>query len=211
MKKFLLGWGMIFFSLPNPLYAQKQFVFAFFSPEAGVLSSQNRLNDFSDRFLDVYQNKVALAGVLEDGSWFYMLDSPSSQKAREWIVPLSNTEVKSFTIELFPGIVRAGIPCSDNPDKEGNYTFVRFDSHITKFNVRNAPQLFKIHDDHLKKIKNTGNVVMEALFANDDGGIMILHGGLEREVVYSDPAVINGFLEPEIHKMKLISSSFCGR
>ena len=204
MKKYVLLWV---FTMAHMAYSQEQVVFMSSAPDTKDARGQNDLKDFSDRFLEVYKNRSTLAGLLENGSRVYLLSTPSTLKTRKWIEQIGFEG--SVSVELFPATIRVSRLCSDNKTLESNYTLIRFDSHITKFNVRDAPQLFKIHDDHLKKIKNTGNVVLEALFANDDGGVLILRGKVDREVIYSDPAVIDGFLLPQIHEMKLTWGSFC--
>lgn len=206
MKKYALLWA---FTMTHLAYSQEQVVFMFSTPHNKDTGAKSDLMDFSDRFQEAYQNRLTLAGWLEDGSMVYLLGTPSVPEAREWIEQIGYKESGSVSIELIPAAIRVNRLCSDNKTLEANYTFIRFDSHITKFNVRNAPQLFKIHDDHLKKIKNTGNVVLEALFANDDGGVLVLRGKVEQEVIYSDPAVVNGFLSPQIYEMRLTGGSPC--
>ena len=206
MKKYVLLWA---FTMTHLAYSQEQVVFMFSTSHTKNTAGKSDLMDFSDRFLEVYQKRLTLAGWLEDGSMVYLLGALSVPEAREWIEQIGYEESGSVSVELIPATTRVNRLCSDNKTLEAHYTFIRFDSHITKFNVRNAPQLFKIHDDHLKKIKNTGNVVLEVLFANDDGGVLVLRGEVEREVIYSDPSVVNGFLSPQIYEMRLTGGLRC--
>lgn len=89
------------------------------------------------------------------------------------------------------------------------YNFVRYTSHITKFNVQHVPQLLKMHDDYLRKITTTGNVLIEGVFSNSDGGFMIIQGDLAKEVIMADPTYHAGFTIPEIRNVFLPEGAIC--
>ncbi|MEM6523474.1 MAG: hypothetical protein AAGF85_08245 [Bacteroidota bacterium] len=77
-------------------------------------------------------------------------------------------------------------------------TFVKYNSHITKFNVQDLPKLFRLHDEHINKINKTGNILLEGFLDNDDGGFLLMMGTVDKKVISTDPAVVNGIIEPEV-------------
>jgi hypothetical protein len=89
------------------------------------------------------------------------------------------------------------------------YNFVRFDAIITKSTATNFPEILKRHDDYLKQIGKTGAVVTEAIFGDRDGGILIVRGDLQPEVIESDPAVQEGLLQYQVKRLNIAKGSFC--
>ena len=105
---------------------------------------------------------------------------------------------KEYSLDIVFCELRMGNPC-DLVDKVGNtsLTMVKYNSHITKFNVQDSPELFRMHDEHIKNIISAGNVVLEGVLDNDDGGFMLMIGNVEDQVLNLDPAVVNGIIEVE--------------
>ncbi len=119
-------------------------------------------------------------------------------------------EKRQLQIERYYWKQRIGNLCSINGEMEFvPYTFVKFDTYITKFNVRLADDYFKLHDDFIKALQNTGNVVSEGEFSNSDGNTLILKGNVTKEVIMSDPVVGLGFMIPTIKKVWLPNGIFC--
>jgi uncharacterized protein YciI len=89
------------------------------------------------------------------------------------------------------------------------YNFVRFMPQITKFTAPTYPQIFKKHDEYLKQLEATGNVIAEGIFGDTDGGIIVLKGELRQEVFENDPGVTEMLLEFQIKKLWVAKGSFC--
>ncbi len=67
----------------------------------------------------------------------------------------------------------------------------------------------KRHDDYIKEqFSKTGNVVAEGIFGND-GGILILKGDTQKEIMEADPGVQEALLQFEIKKLYIAKGSFC--
>jgi len=93
------------------------------------------------------------------------------------------------------------------PTQTTKYSFVRYIPNIAKFNVQDAPELFGKHDNYLKEIKKTGNVIAEGIFGDSEGGILIMKGELDAAVVERDPAVQDGLLQFDIKKLWIANGS----
>ena len=90
-----------------------------------------------------------------------------------------------------------------------NYTFVRFDAIVSKATAQNFADLVRQHDEYLKQIGQTGNVVTEAVFGEREGGILIMRGDVQRDVFDQDPAVQQGLIQFEVKKFYTAKGSFC--
>lgn len=156
------------------------------------------------------EDKLLVAGPFDGGGGIFIMNTASVKEAKEWISTDPAIAANRYRIETLPWTQRAGGLCLiDSTAAFVTYTFVRYNTHITKFNVQQAPQWFKAHDDYLEEIKAAGNVISEGVFDNSDGGVMVLRGQVEPEVIMSDPAVKNGIIQPEIKKIWVGKGAFC--
>ena len=67
----------------------------------------------------------------------------------------------------------------------------------------------KKHDEYLKTIEKSGNVIAEGIFGDREGGILIMKGDLQKEVIEFDPAVQEGLLELDFKQLYIARGSFC--
>lgn len=158
------------------------------------------------------EGKLLMSGPLEYGGSILILNTQSAKEAREWLKEDPAVWSGLYRIEILPWNARIGHFC--HPDHAADYeryTFIRYNTFITKFNVRQAPVLFQQHDVHLKKLAGTGNVLLEGYFENSDGGIMIMQGHVEHEVLTADPSVKNGIIQPEVTHIWLKPGSICDK
>ena len=70
--------------------------------------------------------------------------------------------------------------------------------------MQHVPQLQSAHYNYLKQLKNIGSVLVEGHFNNDDGGLLLVEGSIDDDVINSDPTIMSGFIIPEILKMNMI-------
>lgn len=89
------------------------------------------------------------------------------------------------------------------------YTFIRYIPTITKFNVQKSGETFKKHEDYLKQIARTGNVVAEGYFPNRDGGILIMKGEVDPALIEADPSMSDTVFSIEYKKLWVGKGSFC--
>ncbi len=156
------------------------------------------------------EEKLLVAGPFEGGGGIFIMNTTSTKEAERWIRTDPAIAANRYRIEILPWTPRVGDACLVSTEAEFvTYTFVRYNTHITKFNVQDAPIHFKAHDDYIDEIVDAENVVSEGVFANSDGGVMILRGDIEKEVIMNDPAVRNGIIQPEIKKIWVGKGSFC--
>jgi hypothetical protein len=90
-----------------------------------------------------------------------------------------------------------------------NYHFVHFKPNVMKFNVQEGEQTVKKHDEFVRSLAKSGNVVAHASFGGLDGGILVMKGDLQQEVILQDPAVGAGLFEPEFKKLWIAKGAFC--
>lgn len=156
------------------------------------------------------EGKLTVAGPFVGGGGLFILNTGSITEANEWLATDPAISNNRFKIEVYPWTVRIGNICLVDETAEFiQYNFVRFDSHITKFNVREAPRHMSNHDLYVNELVKTGNVLNAGTFANTDGATLVMKGDLDPDVIDQDPAVKTGFLEPTIKKIWVGKGSFC--
>jgi hypothetical protein len=69
--------------------------------------------------------------------------------------------------------------------------------------------IIKKHNEFLKQLSTTGNVITEGIFGEQDGGILVMKGDLQKEVIESDPGVQEGLLNLTFKKLWIAKGSFC--
>lgn len=135
----------------------------------------------------INSSEVVLNIKLSDGSHAIILSGNPT---------ISEPEKSSYNLKVTPMIVAYDRICDLSNEVKG--VFVQQDTHITKFNVQQVPQLQRSNDEFIKRLKETGNVMFQSLFDNDDGGLILIVGELNNEVIYANPVVKSGFIIPEI-------------
>lgn len=156
------------------------------------------------------EGKLLVAGPFNSGGGIFIMNTTSTKEARKWISTDPAIAANRYHIETLPWTPRVGGACLvDTTAEFVTYTFVRYNTLITKFNVQDAPRLFKQHDDYLKKIEASGNVISEGFFANSDGGVLVMKGDVGPEVIMNDPTVKNGIIQPVIKQIWVGKGSFC--
>ncbi len=153
--------------------------------------------------------RLLVAGPFEGGGGIFIFNSRSVAEVTQWLDDDPGVKAKRWNVEVQPYRWRVGQPrLVQEPIEMTDYQFVRFVPYIAKFNINDAPELLKKHDDYLKEIQKTGNVVAEGTFGDTEGGILVIKGDLNRTVIESDPAVHEGLLEIEIKKWFVARGAF---
>ena len=204
----------LFISFFSQLQAQHNHVLVVFSNQQAHTDRQElrQLFDKHLEYLDSLRlnNKLEAYGTFENGGSVAIIRSSDIRAVRDIMAKNPILTSQAFRAEYFHTHVRFGGFC---PNAEGDmvrYNFVSYTSHITKFNVQHVPQLLKAHDDYLKEITATGNVLLEGVFSNSDGGFLIIKGDLAKEVITGDPTYLAGFTIPDIKDIFITSGMLCG-
>lgn len=202
---------MIFAS--TAVFGQKNYVVAFFKvkAESSVTKEEKQIleSTLAEQIQKLEQEgKLLVSGPFEGGGGFFILDSENVSAASNWV---SDSKIKeAFVIELLPWTQRKGSICNMNGKSDyRKYSFVKYNTHITKFNIRQWPELLGEHHRFLKTLYKSHKVVANGDFSNQDGGILIIEGEIEKELIMSDPSVINGIMEPDFKTVWLAQNSFC--
>lgn len=158
------------------------------------------------------EGKLLVAGPFDGGGGIFIFNSNSMDTVKQWLSTDPGVQANRWRIEVFPYIPRVGSVCVVDADVEMvTYTFIRYISTITKFNVQKAGETFKKHDDYLKKIVETGNVVTEGIFPNRDGGILVMRGDVDPAMIEADPSMADAVFSIEYKKLWVGKGSFCER
>ena len=155
------------------------------------------------------EGKLVAAGPFDGGGGIFIFNSSSIEEVKRWLATDPGVQAERWKIEMLPFQFRLG---KDMPLKEPyemvSYQFIRYTPNIAKFNIQEVPELFVRHDDYLKEIKRTGNVIMEGIFGDTEGGVLVMKGDLDSAVIERDPAVQQGLLQFEIKKLWIAKGAF---
>ncbi len=156
------------------------------------------------------EGKLISAGPFDAGGGIFIFKSKSAAEVQEWLNTDPGVQANRWRVEVLPYFPRTGSACAVNePYEMVTYQFVRYIPNIAKFNIQHAPETFNKHDNYLKAIIKTGNVVTEGTFGDSEGGILVIRGDLQLEVIEMDPAVREGLLEIELQKLWIAKGAFC--
>lgn len=156
------------------------------------------------------EGKLLAAGPFDGGGGIFIFKSNTKKQVEEWLSTDPGVQAKRWNIEIFNYQPRIGSVCSvGEPYEMTNYTFVRFGLNLTKYTVTQLPDELKAHDDYVKKLVPAGNVIAEGSFGAEEGGILIMNGDFQQEVIERDPAVQKGFMEFDFKKLFIAKGSFC--
>ena len=215
MKKFLLA---TVFSLVTFLtYSQPKtytIVFLNHKPDAEKIDKETQTKLFEAHMANINslakEGKLLAAGPFDGGGGIFILNTTSVPEAQSWVETDPAVKAKRWNIEILPYIPRVGSICpASEPLEMVKYTFVRFNGIVDKFTASSYPDLVRQHDDFLKKISKTSEVVTEAIFGANEGGVLVVKGDLSPDAFSTDPGVQQGFLDVEFRKLYIARTSFC--
>jgi uncharacterized protein YciI len=198
------------------LHAQQQYIFVFLNkkPDAQKISPEESKKIMEGHMANINrlakEGKLLAAGPFEGGGGLFVFASQSVDEAKGWLSTDPGVQAQRWNVELYPYQPRVGGICPvSEPYEMTFYSFVRFNAVVSKFNAATYPQIIQKHDNYLKQLTQTGNVVTEAIFGDHDGGIIVMKGEVDRSVFESDPGVQEGLIDLEIKKLYIAKGSFC--
>lgn len=213
MKKLLF---IVFVCFTSNTFGQNPYVFVFLNkkPDAEKLS-----DDDSKKIMEGHMNnmgrlakegKLIAAGPFEGGGGIFIMKTSSVDEAKGWISTDPGVQAKRWNVEVLPFTPRQGQVCvAKEPYEMVFYSFVRFNAVVSKFNAATYPTIIKQHNDYLKEIAKTGNVIIEGIFGDHDGGIMIMKGEVGQALFETDPGVQEGLIDIQTKKLYIAKGSFC--
>lgn len=156
------------------------------------------------------EGKLIAAGPFDGGGGIFIFNSTSIDQTREWLATDPGVQANRWNVEVFPFYIQAGSICAaKEPYEMVTYAFVRYVAQVTKFTAPTYPEIFKRHDDYIRELAKTGNVLLAGNFGQYEGGILIMKGDVQREVPENDPGVKELLMEFTQLKLWIAKGSFC--
>jgi uncharacterized protein YciI len=119
--------------------------------------------------------KLLAAGPFHGGGGIFILSTTSTEEAKQWLSTDPGVQANRWNVEILPYTPRYGSVCSvKEPYEMVNYQFVRYDAVVSKFTAGNYPQIIKKHNEYLRQLTSTGNVLTEEIFCELYGGILVM-------------------------------------
>lgn len=154
--------------------------------------------------------RLVAAGPFEGGGGLFIMKTASLDSINKWIAPDPGVQAKRWRIEMLPYFPKHGGVCLVNePYEMVMYSFARFDAVRSKSTAGIYPQIIREHEDQMKKLSATGNLVTSASFGDNEGGIVVLKGETDKSVFEADPGVQQGLLELTFKKLYIAKGAFC--
>lgn len=156
------------------------------------------------------EGKLLAAGPFEGGGGLFILNTPSLEQAQEWVATDPAVQANRWNIEVLAYTPRIGSVCPvSEPYEMVTYTFVRFNAIVEKHTASTYPNLIRQHDDYVKRVASASQVVTEATFGPNEGGILVVKGELAPDSFAADPGVQQGLLDVQLKKLYIAKTSFC--
>ena len=157
------------------------------------------------------EGKLIVAGPFEGGGGIFILNTTSVEEATQWLSTDPGVQANRWNVEILHYTPRIGSACAvGEPYEMVTYNFIRFTPQVTKVTTGNYPEIFQRHDDYIKnQFSATGNVIAEGTFGDHEGGILILKGELQKEIIEADPGVQEALLQFDIKKLWVAKGAFC--
>lgn len=157
------------------------------------------------------EGKLIAAGPFEGGGGLFIFRSNSKKEVEEWLSTDPGVQAKRWNTETLPYTPRTGSVCSvKEPYEMTMYNFVRYEINVSKDTFSDLPEAIKEHDQYLKKLVYDNNdVVTEAVFGDNEGGILVMKGELSKQLIDQDPAVQKQTFTATIKKLYIAKGAFC--
>jgi uncharacterized protein YciI len=154
--------------------------------------------------------RLVAAGPFEGGGGLFIMNTTSIDSINKWIAPDPGVQAKRWKIEMLPYFPKHGGVCAvREPYEMIMYSFARFDAVRSKSTAGTYPQIIKLHEEQIKQLSTTGNLITSASFGDNEGGIVVMKGEVDRAVFEADPGVQQGLLELTFKKLYIAKGAFC--
>jgi uncharacterized protein YciI len=156
------------------------------------------------------EGKLLAAGPFDGGGGIFIFNTTSQDEAETWLSTDPGVQASRWTLEILPYTPRTGSVCPvAEPFEMVSYTFIRFTAIIQKYTASNYPMIIRQHEAFLKKVVDPSDIVTEATFGPNEGGILIVKSELPSDAFSIDPGVQQGLLDVQMKKLYIARSSFC--
>ena len=156
------------------------------------------------------EGKLLAAGPFEGGGGLFIMNTTSLEEAEGWVATDPAVQAERWNIELLPYIPRTGSVCPvSEPYEMVMYTFVRFNATVHKATASTYPVIIGQHEKFMRERVDPSKIVTEAIFGDNEGGILIVKDELPADLFAQDPGVQQGLLDVDTRKLYIARKSFC--
>jgi uncharacterized protein YciI len=157
------------------------------------------------------EGKLIAAGPFDGGGGIFIFRPASTtEEVKGWLSTDPGVVAQRWNVEILGYTPFIGSVCAvGEPYEMVSYNFIHFKPNVMKFNVQDAEQTVKKHNEFVRKLAAGGNVITASSFGGLDGGILVMKGEIQQEVILQDPAVVEALFEPEFKKLYIAKGAFC--
>jgi uncharacterized protein YciI len=216
VMKILLLASLFIFPPLACLSQQKSYTIVFLNkkPDAEKISEEASQKLFEGHMANIRrlgeEGKLLAAGPFDGGGGLFIFNTTSVEEAESWVSSDPAVQARRWNVEILPYTPRIGSLCPVSGNIQMvSYTFVRFNAIVEKFTAANYPNIIREHDAYVKKVVNSSDIITEAIFGPNEGGILIVRSELPADAFANDPGVQQGLVHVEMKKLYIAKSSFC--
>lgn len=214
MKKLLL---IAFVILPLSGFCQSKtytIVFLNKKPDAEQIDKETTAKLMEGHMANINrlarEGKLLAAGPFDGGGGLFIFNTTSLDEAKAWVATDPAVQANRWNIEILPYTPRIGSVCPvSEPYEMVSYTFVRFNAIVEKFTASSYPILIRKHEAYIEENIDPSNIVTEAVFGPNEGGILVLRNEVTPDAFAEDPGVQQGLIRPQVKKLYIAKTSFC--
>ncbi|MBI3003991.1 MAG: hypothetical protein HYY49_01080 [Ignavibacteriales bacterium] len=155
------------------------------------------------------EGKLLAAGPFHGGGGIFVLNTGNVSEANGWLASDPAVRAKRWKLDVIPYRPTVGSICSVGENYEMvSYSFVRYDADTVTSDEK-IKELWLTHDEYRKNIAPRDSVMAEGILGEKKGGILVVKGTLDEELLKKDPAVQQGVLKPTLKRIWIAKGSFC--
>ena len=194
----------------------KTFVFLYSKPDKTELSESEVATLMTKHLANIdrlaKEGKILVAGPFDGGGGIFILSTGSLSEAQTWLSTDPAVKADRWNIEMYPFSVSQGKLCTPvEPYEMVTYNFVRFSPHnqIANYKMSGANESEPTTIDVVQQLQLNNALLIEADFANEDGGIFIYKGEDQSDLINKDSSVQNGEMDVFFKTIWLAKGGFC--
>jgi uncharacterized protein YciI len=156
------------------------------------------------------EGKLIAAGPFDGGGGIFIFKSKFKEEVSLWLQDDPGIRAQRWDVEMLPYEPRTGGVCAvSEPYEMTSYHLIHYRPSVMKFNVQTADESVKKHEGFIQSLARSGNVITYGSFGGLDGGILVMKGDLQQDVIQGDPAVSDGVFTLDFKKLWIAKGAFC--
>ncbi|MCU0418545.1 MAG: YciI family protein [Cyclobacteriaceae bacterium] len=155
------------------------------------------------------EGKLKAAGPFDGGGGIFIFQSGSLDDVRAWVATDPGVQAQRWDIEIVPYQPQVGQLCvAPEPYQMVSYSFIRFQSNVSKSNVQQADGWMNAHRQYIKTLLHD-QLITHVYLGDENDSVILAAGNWSAAQWTGDEAVNQGLLVPTFKTLWIARGSFC--